>query len=171
MFIESTFKNRGRDFKQYIMNRDGYTLLAMGFTGARALEFKIQYITAFNLMEQMIEEHKIAREVTRQGYKGASQALRDYHGGDVKMHHFSNEADMRNRIVLGMDSKTYKKVHGVKDVRDNLETEQLEALAKLEQYDEMLLDMGLDYPERKARCEEFYLKTLQQRLKRLQGDN
>jgi Rha family phage regulatory protein len=36
----------------YLLTRDGFTLLAMGFTGKRALEFKIAYINAFNAMEQ-----------------------------------------------------------------------------------------------------------------------
>lgn len=37
------------------MNRDGFTLLAMGFTGDKALQFKLKYIEAFNKMEQMIK--------------------------------------------------------------------------------------------------------------------
>lgn len=40
----------------YIMNRDGFTLLAMGFTGERALGFKLEYINAFNEMEKKIRE-------------------------------------------------------------------------------------------------------------------
>lgn len=35
----------------YRITRDGFTLLAMGFTGARALEFKLAYLDAFNRME------------------------------------------------------------------------------------------------------------------------
>lgn len=35
----------------YRITRDGFTLLAMGFTGPRALEFKLAYIDAFNAME------------------------------------------------------------------------------------------------------------------------
>ena len=38
------------------MNRDGFTLLAMGFTGDKALQFKVKYIEAFNKMEQAIRE-------------------------------------------------------------------------------------------------------------------
>ncbi|MER2528069.1 MAG: Rha family transcriptional regulator [Candidatus Competibacter denitrificans] len=34
-----------------LLTRDGFTLLAMGFTGKRALEFKIAYINAYNAME------------------------------------------------------------------------------------------------------------------------
>lgn len=35
----------------YEITRDGFTLLAMGFTGKRALQFKLAYIDAFNKME------------------------------------------------------------------------------------------------------------------------
>lgn len=37
------------------MNRDGFTLLAMGFTGEKALKFKLDYINAFNTMEQTLK--------------------------------------------------------------------------------------------------------------------
>lgn len=46
----------GRKLKQYIMNRDGFTLLAMGFTGSKALKFKLQYIQAFNEMEAKLRK-------------------------------------------------------------------------------------------------------------------
>jgi|GEM_PF-4771615 len=32
----------------FLMNRDGFTLLTMGFTGKKALDFKLEYIEAFN---------------------------------------------------------------------------------------------------------------------------
>lgn len=38
----------------YIMNRDGFTLLAMGFTGAKALQFKMEFMDAFNKMDAML---------------------------------------------------------------------------------------------------------------------
>lgn len=40
----------------YRMNRDGFTLLAMGFTGAQALKWKLRYIEAFNAMEQELAQ-------------------------------------------------------------------------------------------------------------------
>lgn len=51
----SYYDVQGREQKQYIVTRDGFTLLAMGFTGKKALEFKIQYIAAFNAMEQALK--------------------------------------------------------------------------------------------------------------------
>ena len=43
-----------QEYPMYYMNRDGFTLLAMGFTGKKAMEFKLQYIQAFNQMEQQL---------------------------------------------------------------------------------------------------------------------
>lgn len=45
----------GRMRPAYIMNRDGFSLLVMGFTGEKALRFKLEYIDAFNKMEQAIK--------------------------------------------------------------------------------------------------------------------
>lgn len=60
MFMESTEPDLyGRDRRIYYMNRDGFTLLAMGFTGKKALDFKIKYIEAFNNMEKAIKEERI----------------------------------------------------------------------------------------------------------------
>ena len=45
MFIESyTPDSYGRQQKIYLMNRDGFSLLAMGFTGKEALSWKLKYI-------------------------------------------------------------------------------------------------------------------------------
>lgn len=56
MFHESTYMNsRGREYPEYLMNRDGFTLLVMGFTGKEALEWKLKYIEAFNNMEKALK--------------------------------------------------------------------------------------------------------------------
>lgn len=53
MFIESeTSDSYGRRQRIYLMNRDGFSLLAMGFTGKEALDWKLKYIEAFNKMEK-----------------------------------------------------------------------------------------------------------------------
>lgn len=56
MFYETTFENRGKQYPMYLMNRNGFTLLAMGFTGKAALEWKLKYIAAFNEMEKKLTE-------------------------------------------------------------------------------------------------------------------
>lgn len=55
MFFETTEPDSyGRDRRIYLMNRDGFSLLAMGFTGQKALQFKLEYIQAFNQMEKQL---------------------------------------------------------------------------------------------------------------------
>ena len=58
LFAETTYvhQQNGQIYPMYAMNRDGFTLLAMGFTGKRAMKFKIEYINAFNAMEKKINE-------------------------------------------------------------------------------------------------------------------
>lgn len=60
MFVESTYFNQqnGQDYPLFVMNRDGFTLLAMGFTGKKALQFKLDYIAAFNAMENELRKPK-----------------------------------------------------------------------------------------------------------------
>lgn len=59
MFYESTYQaGTGKSYKMYLMNRDGFSLLVMGFTGTTALEWKLKYIKAFNDMEKQLREPK-----------------------------------------------------------------------------------------------------------------
>lgn len=55
-FYESTFENRGKQYPEYLMNRDGFSLLVMGFNGKEALTWKLKYIEAFNAMEKKLKE-------------------------------------------------------------------------------------------------------------------
>lgn len=57
MFFETTYTaGTGKAYPMYLMNRDGFTLLAMGFTGKAALEWKLKYIQAFNAMEKQLAQ-------------------------------------------------------------------------------------------------------------------
>lgn len=59
MFGEDSYLNsRNQKQPMYYMNRDGFTLLAMGFTGSKVMEFKLKYIEAFNRMEQALKEQQ-----------------------------------------------------------------------------------------------------------------
>ena len=59
MFDETTYVNeQGKEQPMFVMNRDGFTLLAMGFSGEKALEFKVKYIDAFNKMEAELKSQQ-----------------------------------------------------------------------------------------------------------------
>jgi len=56
MFYKTEYvhEQNGQSYPMYLMNRDGFTLLAMGFNGKAALEWKLKYIAAFNEMEKKL---------------------------------------------------------------------------------------------------------------------
>lgn len=63
-FHESQYNTeRGRSYKEYLMNRDGFSLLVMGFTGKKALQWKLKYIEAFNQLEKIVQEKRTAEWV------------------------------------------------------------------------------------------------------------
>lgn len=57
-FKEVSYIYKGRRLPEYIMTRDGFSLLAMGFTGRKALQWKLKYIEAFNRMEETLKHPK-----------------------------------------------------------------------------------------------------------------
>ena len=62
----------GKQYPEYYMNRDGFSLLVMGFTGQKAIEWKIKYIQAFNQMEEALRQKPTtpAPVLKRVTYKG-----------------------------------------------------------------------------------------------------
>ncbi|WP_395947507.1 Rha family transcriptional regulator [Caedibacter taeniospiralis] len=48
-----------RKYKMYNLTKDGFTILAMGFTGQKAMEFKIKYINAFNAMAEELQKDQL----------------------------------------------------------------------------------------------------------------
>lgn len=74
MFEETTYihPQNKQQYPMFLMNRDGFTLLAMGFTGDKALRFKMAYINAFNEMEKAL---KAMQPKLPQTYKEALKEL------------------------------------------------------------------------------------------------
>lgn len=70
-FIKSSYvhEQNNQRYKEYLLTRDGFSLLVMGFTGKKALEWKLKYIEAFNKMELFIRE-KLSSEWKETRIKG-----------------------------------------------------------------------------------------------------
>lgn len=75
MFFETESPDKyGRPRRTFLMNRDGFTLLAMGFTGKEALQFKLKYINAFNELEKQLSQQSTTPAIPTT-YKEALQHL------------------------------------------------------------------------------------------------
>ena len=84
MFRKSSYKVEGqlRSYPFYYMNFDGFTLLAMGFTGKKALKFKLDYIQAFNKIRKILEQQRnaewqAARKLTKVEFRRLTDTIRD----------------------------------------------------------------------------------------------
>lgn len=86
MFYEKSYKAEGslRSYPYYEMNFNGFALLTMGFTGEKALKFKLDYIAAFDAMKnkliELLAERKSAeylevRNATKVGYKKLAETV------------------------------------------------------------------------------------------------
>jgi len=99
------------------------------------------------------------RDDLQAAYSKALDAVDNAHD-PAEFYHFSTEADMINKIVLGMSSKKYKKLHSVKNVRDNCTALELSQLDELQKADTFLIKMGVDYQGRKSQLENYFNKAL-----------
>lgn len=118
MFVEGTYVNRGKEYPMFYMNRDGFSLLAMGFTGKKALQFKLKYIDAFNQMEKQLQQQKpltLPEQISliAKGYESLSADVKDIKDrmglpGNMA-HSFSKKRNAKIIVVLGgKDSNAYR---------------------------------------------------------------
>lgn len=78
MFMEGNIPDSyGRDRRGYYINKDGFTLLAMGFTGKKAMRFKLDYIQAFNQMEKVIQDNNLDSYMIADPVKRAEKWIKE----------------------------------------------------------------------------------------------
>ena len=121
MFFETTMPDSyGRSQKAFLMNRDGFTLLVMGYTGEKAMKFKLAYIKQFNAMEQALIGKMKEREkgiAVRQALTKAIQQSNEnerMHG-----HAYSTYTDIVYKVVFGKTAKQLREEYGITK-KDNL---------------------------------------------------
>lgn len=152
----------GRKLPCFEMTRDGFTLLVMGYTGAKAMKFKELYIRRFNEMEKFINTLVTARRE----FPLLTENIKLLHE-NPKPYHFSNECDMLNRIVTGMSAKQFREKHGIpkgKSIRPFLTEEQIGMLDKLQKADVGLMIAVPDYEQRKRQLEWYCAKLREKAL-------
>lgn len=143
LFIKSSYvhSQNKQTYPMYLMNRDGFSLLVMGFTGKKALEWKLQYIKAFNQMENFIREKSTqtwietrkAGKLTRKAETDTIQKLVEY----AKMQG-SSHAEMLYMTY----SKLAKKMTGINN-RDEATVMQLNNLSLMENIILHEIDLGI----------------------------
>lgn len=107
MFVETTYINqRGREYRQVLMNRDGFTLLAMGFTGKKALKFKLAYIDQFNKMEEHIKQQLDTTKLSPE-LQMFNQMYTAMANQEIKTKQLENKVEGISNLIA-MDSKDWR---------------------------------------------------------------
>lgn len=166
--FELSYYHEGKGkYKEVLMTRDGFTFLAMGFTGKKAAQWKEQYITAFNQMETYIKDQLAARLE----YRPMTDAIQAAHD-PAKFYHYSTENDMIYRIVLGMSSKQFREQQGFPEAvspKAYMTPSQINLFIRLQRSNTELITMGWDYARRKDHLAELAEKIRTPRLKAVAG--
>ena len=152
LFYEGTYTaSNGKKNPLYLMNRDGFTLLVMGYTGEKAMRFKLAYINQFNQMESLLKRKMVEREkgiAVRQALTKALQKSSEnerMHG-----HAYSTYTDLVYRSVFG---KTAKQLRGELEVskkdnlRDFFSPEELQMVQNAEMLVSSLMGYGWGYSD------------------------
>lgn len=111
------------------------------------------------IFEKLEEEkqRKLNRLAAKTGYLPLTLAIQQAHI-EPQFYHYSNEADLINKIVLGCKAKQYCKIHNIENVRDNCSILELEIIDKLQKANTTLIELGLSYEDRKDKLQILYNK-------------
>lgn len=150
LFHEATYKaSNGKTNPVYYMTRDGFTLLVMGYTGEKAMKFKLAYIKQFNAMEKALIGKMKEREkgiAVRQALTNALQLSQEnerMHG-----HAYSTYTNVIYKAVFGKDAKHLREEYGIgkkEDLRDYFSGEELKAVQDVEMVVSGLVGLGWGY--------------------------
>lgn len=157
-------------YKEYIMNRDGFSLLVMGFTGDKALKFKLDFINAFNMMEEDLKRIYKEREqwiIEREKGKLVRHILTDTIKMKIKespnkKFMYPNYTKLIYKVLFDKSFNELKEMYKIKakeSLRDYLTSEELKELEQMEMLLSSLINIGWDYKSIKDFIIENYNKN------------
>lgn len=152
LFFESAYTaSNGKKNPMYYMNRDGFTLLVMGYTGEKAMKFKLAYINQFNQMEKILTGKLVEREkgiVVRQAF---TKVLKESGENDrLHGHAYSLYTDVIYKSIFGKSAKQLREEYGIdrkENLRDCFPAEDLEKVKNAEMLVSSLMAYGWGYDE------------------------
>lgn len=161
---ESTFKHRGNEYSQWLLNkRDSLVLVArLSPEFMAAIIDRWQELEAKELLEV---ERKETRQQAKLDAPLMTKSLADMRGREGKEsppHIFSNEHNMIYRIVLGFTAKKYKEENGIGDdvnLRDVLSFEEIKALEQLQKHNTTLIELDFSFEQRKTELTKIFMRN------------
>lgn len=151
-FVQSEYINQ-QNHKQpmYYITRDGFTLLAMGYTGDKAMKFKEAYINQFNQMEELLKGKLIEREKGIAVRQALTKAI-EISGENERMHGFAypKYTDIIYKSIFGKTAKQFREGLGIArtdSLRDYFSEEELKQIQNAEMLVGSLIGYGWGYDD------------------------
>lgn len=141
-FNKSSYTDaKGEKRPMYVMNRDGFTFLVMGFTGNKANEWKWKYIKAFNKMEEFIKEKKSQKWIDE---RKAGKLTRKSETETIKrlVEYAKEQGSTHSEMLYTVYSKLANSMAGVKS-RDKATRRELNNLSLMEHIILCEIDKGI----------------------------
>lgn len=155
----SYISKQKKEIACYELTERGF-LIAMPFIGGdKARDGQVRLVDSFiEYREKARKESLIQaeRDLARVEYRPMTNAIkssRESEGKEAEHYHFSNEANLINRIVLGTTSAKFRKENDIgkaEAIRDYLTAEQIRAITELQRADTVFINMGWDFEKRKT---------------------
>ena len=163
-YLDSYKASNGKTNPMYLMTRDGFTLLAMGYNGDKAMKIKLAYIKQFNEMEKVLIGKQKEREkgiAVRQALTNALQQSQEnerMHG-----HAYSTYTNIVYKAVFGKDAKRLREEYGIskkENLRECFSEEERKAVQSVEMIVSGLVNCGWGYEQIKEFVMNQNLKML-----------
>lgn len=164
-YEESTYINsQNKKLPMYYMTKDGFTLLAMGYSGDKAMRFKEAYIRQFNAMEKALIGKMKEREkgiAVRQALTNTIQKSQEnerMHG-----HAYSTYTNAIYKAVFERNAKQLREEYGIgnkENLRDYFSAEDLMAVQSMEMLVSGLINCGWGYDKIKDFIQENNVKQI-----------
>lgn len=172
MFTLTTYKaGNNHEYRMYTMGRDGFSLLAMGFTGEKALRWKLDYIKAFNAMEGELKRIYTERQQW-QIERDKGVIVRHILTDTIKMKvadspnkrfAYPNYTKLIYKTLFGKTIKELQEQYGVKgreSIRDYMTADELKQVESMEMLVSSLINCGWGYDQIKGFVQENSAKML-----------
>lgn len=154
-FALTSYKDAsGKNNKEYLITRDGFTMLVMGYTGEKAMQFKEAYIRQFNNMEKLLKEKVVERQKGITVRHIVTDMIKQSRENE-RMHGFAYSiyTDMIYKTLFGKSAKQFREEFGIskeESLRDCFTKEELKAIQSKEMLVSSLIDCGWGYEQIKG---------------------
>lgn len=151
----------GQRYRKFLMTRDGFSLLVMGFTGRKALAWKLRYIEAFDAMTLALIERSAELRREREARRSMTDAIRES-GENERMHGhaYSQYTDLVYKKVTGKTARQWRSFLGIprnEPLKRHMPSEFVKGICDLDLLVRLHLDNGADYGRVKAAIGSFRL--------------